>query len=93
MVDHDMAQDQILEQFDDQVEPTRPSQVPQNDMLKRHREEYKAYKQQYAQNWKEHKWSLENLTKQLQENPIYGTKYNYTLEGEVMNHYSFETKI
>lgn len=31
--------------------------------------------------------------KYLQENPIYCTKYNYTLEKSIMNHYQFEARL
>lgn len=32
-------------------------------------------------------WNYTKLSKSLQEQPIYATKYNHNLEGAIMNHY------
>ena len=33
------------------------------------------------------------MEKDVQENPIYATKYSHNLEGAIMNHFQYECKI
>ena len=61
--------------------------------LDTHWERYRAFYQQYKEDQNREKWAHDNLLKQLQEQPIYCTKYNYTLDKTIMNHYQFECRL
>lgn len=61
--------------------------------LQEHADNYKAFYQRYIEDQNNDRWHHDNLLKYLQENPIYCTKYNYTLEKSIMNHYQFEARL
>ena len=47
LADHDMAQDQLQEEFEHQHDFDESHQVPQEDLLRRHRQGYIDFKTNY----------------------------------------------
>lgn len=60
--------------------------VYDENALSVHKEKYKRFYNQYIDDYKNDKWHIDNLRTELQTTPIHCTKYNYTLEKDVMNH-------
>lgn len=54
-----------------------------------YRASYDRQRQEYADD----RWSLETLRKELYENPVLCTKYNYTLDKVLMNHLQFDCRL
>lgn len=63
------------------------------DLLAEHRHKYTSFHKAYKRDQQSGRWSYACLLKELQDRPIYCTKYNHTLDGTVMNYYQFEAKI
>lgn len=90
---HQQAVEDIQLDFElPEFEEARPD-CPQVDLLAQHRQKYARSHKVHERERQSGRWSYARLLKELQERPIDCTKYNHTLEGNVMNHYQFEAKI
>ena len=61
--------------------------------LENHKKKYQNSKITSARNLKQGKFKKEYLIKLLRENPVNCTKYNYTLQKELMNNLQFESEL
>lgn len=49
-------------------------------MLENHKKKYRKFQRKFKKEQAKDRWSLENLRKELIENPIHCIKFNYTLD-------------
>ena len=98
IVEHDEAIEKIQQSFDVPPPVLHPVLYDQDGnhldtplqcegCLKIHEESYINYCKKYTQDQKNDKWSYDTLKQQLIDEPIYCTKYNYTVVKELMNHF------